>query len=82
MATLKATPGRPFSLTVMLENLLTVKEVASMLRVSTQTLYKMLEQGTIPAVKIGSQWRFEGDQIREWIKGQAATPPPTPRREP
>jgi len=28
-----------------LKNLLTVKEVAALLRVSTQTLYKMLEQG-------------------------------------
>lgn len=55
---------------------MTVKEVAALLRVSPQTLYKMLEQGTIPAVKIGSQWRFDRDQIREWIRGQ--TSPPTP----
>ena len=55
----------------MLENLMTVKEVAALLRVSPQTLYKMLEQGLIPAVKIGSQWRFDRDQIREWIKARA-----------
>jgi excisionase family DNA binding protein len=55
----------------MLENLMTVKEVAALLRVSPQTLYKMLEQGSIPAVKIGSQWRFDRDQIREWIKTRA-----------
>lgn len=53
-----------------LKNLLTVKEVAALLRVSTQTLYKMLEQGQIPAVKVGSQWRFDGDKIKTWIESQ------------
>jgi excisionase family DNA binding protein len=52
----------------MFENLMTVKEVAALLRVSPQTLYKMLEQGTIPAVKVGSQWRFDRDEVREWIR--------------
>jgi excisionase family DNA binding protein len=52
----------------MFENLMTVKEVAALLRVSPQTLYKMLEQGSIPAVKVGSQWRFDRDEIREWIR--------------
>jgi len=51
---------------------MTVKEVAALLRVSPQTLYKMLENGSIPAVKIGSQWRFDRDQIKEWLKGQTA----------
>ncbi|HEX4478193.1 MAG TPA: helix-turn-helix domain-containing protein [Polyangiaceae bacterium] len=51
---------------------MTVKEVATLLRVSPQTLYKMLEQGVIPAVKVGSQWRFDRNQIREWLKGQAS----------
>jgi excisionase family DNA binding protein len=55
-----------------LKNLLTVKEVAALLRVSTQTLYKMLEQGQIPAVKVGSQWRFDGDKIKTWIETQGA----------
>ena len=62
----------------MLENLMTVKEVAALLRVSPQTLYKMLEQGSIPAVKIGSQWRFDRDQIREWIKTRAGGTAPGP----
>lgn len=52
---------------------MTVKEVAALLRVSPQTLYKMLEQGSIPAVKIGSQWRFDRDQIKDWLKGRTGT---------
>jgi excisionase family DNA binding protein len=54
----------------MFENLMTVKEVAALLRVSPQTLYKMLEQGHIPAVKIGSQWRFDRERIRVWLNDQ------------
>jgi excisionase family DNA binding protein len=61
-----------------LKNLLTVKEVAALLRVSTQTLYKMLEQGQIPAVKVGSQWRFDGDKIKSWIERQGVPAPAEP----
>jgi excisionase family DNA binding protein len=60
----------------MFENLMTVKEVAALLRVSPQTLYKMLEQRSIPAVKVGSQWRFDRDQIREWIRKQSGAVEP------
>ena len=55
-----------------LENLMTVKEVAALLRVSPQTLYKMLDQGEIPAVKVGSQWRFDRNRIRDWLEGQSS----------
>ena len=50
-----------------LDNLMTVKEVAALLRVSPQTLYKMLEQGSIPAVRIGNQWRFDRERVIHWI---------------
>lgn len=57
-----------------MQNLLTVKELASLLRVSSQTLYKMLEQGEIPAVKIGAQWRFDQEKIKSWIESHASAP--------
>lgn len=59
-----------------MQNLLTVKEVAALLRVSTQTLYKMLEHGEIPAVKVGSQWRFDRERIREWLAQHSSEPVP------
>ncbi len=55
-----------------LDNLLTLKEVAKLLRLSPQTLYKMLEQGEIPAVKIGSQWRFDREQLKSWLNRHTA----------
>jgi excisionase family DNA binding protein len=55
-----------------MQNLLTVKEVAALLRVSAQTLYKMLDNGEIPAVKVGSQWRFDRDRIRDWLQQRSS----------
>jgi excisionase family DNA binding protein len=54
------------------DSLMTVKEIAALLRVSPQTLYKMLELGEIPAVKVGSQWRFDREKIKSWIEGQSS----------
>lgn len=51
-----------------LDSLLTVKEVSALLRVSTQTLYKLLEQGRIPAVRVGNQWRFERQKVLDWLE--------------
>jgi len=51
-----------------LDNLMTVKEVAALLRVSPQTLYKMLEQGSIPALRIGTQWRFDRQRVMLWLE--------------
>lgn len=56
------------------DSLMTVKEMAAMLRVSAQTLYKMLEQGEIPAVKVGSQWRFDREKIKDWMDAQSGPP--------
>ena len=59
--------------------LMTLQEVAQYLRLSIQTLYKMVEQGRIPALKAGAQWRFRRDEVDEWMRRRAAAftgPPP------
>jgi excisionase family DNA binding protein len=38
--------------------ILTVKEVSELLRVSPSTVYKLTRESRIPAFKIGSDWRF------------------------
>jgi len=53
-----------------MENLLTLKEVADLLRLSSQTVYKMLKEGSITGVKVGNQWRFQSDKIQNWIQNQ------------
>jgi len=44
-----------------------IREVAGYLGVHTSTIYKYAQQGTIPAFKIGSDWRFSRKHINLWI---------------
>ncbi|MDO8682842.1 MAG: acetate--CoA ligase [Armatimonadota bacterium] len=46
---------------------LTLDEAASFLKVSTSTLYKLLESGRIPAKKLGRRWRFSRSDLQEWL---------------
>ena len=50
--------------------MLTAKEMQDLLQVDRSTIYRMAEAGQLPAVKIGKQWRFPGDQVEGWLKGQ------------
>jgi excisionase family DNA binding protein len=64
--------------------LMTLKEVAHYLRLSVETLYKMVEQGRIPALKAGGQWRFRKGEVDEWMRRKAALfkePPPILRAQ-
>jgi excisionase family DNA binding protein len=53
-----------------MEELLTLKELSKYLKISKPTLYKMVEKGKIPALKIANQWRFKKDDINTWIEKQ------------
>lgn len=48
--------------------LMTVEEVAGYLRVTKKTIYRLLRRGSIPAIKVGHQWRFNKDSIDKWLK--------------
>lgn len=47
-------------------NVMTVKELSSFLSVHPSTIYRMLKRGEIPAFKIGSDWRFNFEEINAW----------------
>ena len=48
--------------------LLTLSEVAEILRVNRETVYRMARDGRIPATKVGHQWRFNRSSIGAWLK--------------
>ena len=52
------------------ERLMTLEEVAVYLRLSVHTIYKMAQQGRIPAYKVGKLWRFKKEEIDKWIQKQ------------
>ena len=53
-----------------MEELLTISELSRYLKISKPTLYKMVEKGKIPALKIANQWRFKKEDINMWIEKQ------------
>jgi len=49
---------------------LTIDELADYLKMGRTTLYRMAQKADIPASKIGNQWRFDREEIDEWMKSQ------------
>lgn len=50
--------------------LLTFDELKKYLKLNRSTLYKFVQEGRIPAVKLGRQWRFDLSEIDSWLKQQ------------
>lgn len=53
------TPGSP--------SFLTVAEVASMLRVSKMTVYRMVHSGQLPAMQVGRSFRVPQRAVEEYL---------------
>lgn len=43
--------------------LMTVKEAAAYLRCHASTIYRLLRKEKLPGVKVGNQWRIDGDLL-------------------
>lgn len=52
------------------EQILTIKEVATYLKVHERTVYRLASKGEIPAFKVGNAWRFRLPDIEHWISAQ------------
>ena len=50
--------------------MLTAKELEHLLKISAKTLYRYVQRGLIPYVRIQSNVRFPKQQILEWIGRQ------------
>ncbi|MCB1499023.1 MAG: helix-turn-helix domain-containing protein [Bauldia sp.] len=50
------------------DEILTIREVASFLKINEKTAYKLVSAGKIPGFKVGGSWRFERREIDSWIK--------------
>ncbi|MEE8300382.1 MAG: helix-turn-helix domain-containing protein [Desulfatiglandales bacterium] len=47
--------------------IMTSQEVAKYLRIPIRTLYKLCQEGKIPATKVGRHWRFRKDMLDRWF---------------
>ena len=65
---------------------LTVSDAAALLHVSEKTIYRWIQRKTIPAYKIGGQYRFRRQELLSWAgsrrivvtPGSLVTPPSAP----
>lgn len=50
-----------------MDEIMTLNEVASYLRVSERTVYEWASKGELPCGKLGTSWRFKRSNIEEWV---------------
>ena len=55
------------------EHLMTIKEVAEYLKLNVCTVYKLVQHGEIPAIKLGGSWRFRHTEIYQWLATKMVT---------
>ena len=61
---------------------MTLEEVAAFLRVHQSTVYRLLRTHSIPAFKMGSDWRFNQESIEQWIVKREAESVPARAQKP
>ena len=75
---------------VMADEILTVSEVAVLLKVAEKTVYTMAQKSELPCFKVRGQWRFRRQDLDSWMASQVkhpgmsehpATNPKTPARK-
>lgn len=53
-----------------MSDLLTTKQLMDLLRVDRTTIYRMINDGRLPRMRVGGQWRFPRQAIEKWITEQ------------
>lgn len=49
---------------------MTVAEVASLMRVSTMTVYRLIKAGDIAAVRVGKSYRLREDDVDQFLSSR------------
>ena len=55
-----------------MENYWKVQEVAAVLQISVQTVYRYVAEGEIPCHKVFKSVRFKPSEIERWVESKAA----------
>lgn len=51
-------------------NFATVNEVAMLMRVSNMTVYRLIKQGDLPAVRIGRGYRIREEDVHRYLEAR------------
>jgi excisionase family DNA binding protein len=52
------------------DEILTIRELAALLKIGEKTAYTMAQSGELPGFKVRDQWRFRRADIDAWIDKQ------------
>lgn len=55
--------------------ILTIDELSRLLKIPKHTLYKLVQEGRIPAIKVGRHWRFQRGHIERLFEAKGFIPP-------
>lgn len=50
-----------------IDEVLTIEELSSFLKIPKSTIYKLVREGKIPSQKVGRHWRFRKASINRWL---------------
>jgi excisionase family DNA binding protein len=56
------------------DRLWTVAEVASHMRVSNMTVYRLIKAGDLPAIRVGKNYRIRGGDIAAYLDASSTRP--------
>jgi PTS system nitrogen regulatory IIA component len=51
-------------------DILNIRQLSEYLMVSEKTIYRMVERGLLPGVRVGAQWRFRKRDVDAWLDEQ------------
>lgn len=54
------------------DRLLTVAEVADHMRVSNMTVYRLIKAGTLPAIRVGKNYRIRSSDLAAYLDSSIA----------
>jgi excisionase family DNA binding protein len=52
-----------------------IRQAASYLGISADSLYRYASEGVVPAFKLGNRWRFKRDLLDRWMERESGVTP-------
>jgi excisionase family DNA binding protein len=54
------------------DDLMTAAETCRYLRITPRTLYRYIQDRSMPAFKLGKEWRFVRSDLEQWLRQRVA----------
>jgi excisionase family DNA binding protein len=54
----------------MIDEIITISDIAIYLKITEKTAYRLVSEGKIPGFKVGGSWRFNRAEIIAWARAK------------